>query len=209
MLSKNWLILIALFIVTTLAAQEMKNEKKRILFLGNSITAGYGLIIEEAYPALIQQKIDSLKLNYECVNAGLSGETTSGGLRRLDWLMKNPVDILIIALGGNDGLRGIPPEHSKENLLQMVDKTRQKYNGVTIIIAGMEAPANMGEKFTKEFKTIFKEVSQQKKTAWVPFLIEGVGGIEELNQADQIHPNIQGQKIVAANVWRVLKNIVK
>jgi len=203
---KKCLFVICLLFLSGLAAQQNNKSTKRILFLGNSITAGFGLTMEEAYPALIQQKIDSLKLPWECVNAGLSGETTSGGLRRLDWLMKNPIDILIIALGGNDGLRGIPPELSRQNLEQMVDKARQKFPRITIIIAGMQAPANMGEKFTSTFKAVFKDVSKEKGTVLIPFLIDKVGGIAEYNQNDQINPNRQGHKIVAENVWKVLKN---
>lgn len=202
------ILFILIIIAVSLMAQETKKEKKRILFLGNSITAGFGLSEEQAYPNLIQGKIDSLKLNYSCQNAGLSGETTSGGLRRLDWLLKQKIDILVIALGGNDGLRGIPPKLSKENLEKIVDQARQKYADIKIIIAGMEAPPNMGKDFTSRFKGIFIKVSSEKKTAFLPFLLEGVGGYKELNQADQMHPNSKGQKIVAENIWIVLRNML-
>ena len=206
-------IIFAIFIIfvypkINLAQDHPDSPKKRIVFLGNSITAGFGLTLEQAYPAIIQNKIDSLELNFDCVNAGLSGETTSGGLRRLDWLMKKPVSILIIALGGNDGLRGIPPDLSKENLEEMVKKARKKYPDIRIIIAGMEAPPNMGQDYTKKFRNIFKTPAEKMKTGYISFLLEGVGGRKELNQADQIHPNIMGQKLVAENVWNALKKFL-
>jgi acyl-CoA thioesterase-1 len=179
-----------------------------ILFLGNSLTAGYGLSPEEAYPALIQQKIDSLKLPFRAVNAGLSGETSAGGLRRIDWLLRSPVQILVLALGANDGLRGFPPKVTKENLQKLIDKTRVKYPDCQIIIAGMEALPNMGEAYTKTFRAIFPELAAKNNALLIPFLLKDVAGYPELNLSDGIHPNSQGQKIVAENVWKVLKPLL-
>jgi len=191
-----------------LYAQE-KSIQKQILFLGNSITAGLGLPVEQAYPALIQVKIDSLKLNFKVINAGLSGETTSGGLRRVDWLLANPVDILFLALGANDGLRGIPLDLSKENLKDIIKKVRKKNPQVKIILAGMQIPPNLGPDYTKGFKQMFIDIARSEKVKLLNFLLEGVGGNPELNQGDGIHPNQQGHKIIADNVWKTLKPVLK
>jgi acyl-CoA thioesterase-1 len=180
-----------------------------ILFLGNSLTAGYGLTPEEAYPALIQQKIDSLKLPFRAVNAGLSGETSAGGLRRIDWLLRSPVRVLVLALGANDGLRGFPPAVTKENLQKIIDKTREKYPGCQIVIAGMEALPNMGEAYTKAFREIFPQLAEKNNALLIPFLLENVAGHPELNQGDGIHPNSRGQQIVAENVWKVLAPLLQ
>lgn len=185
------------------------SPKKAILFLGNSLTAGYGLDPELAYPALIQQKIDSLKWNFEAINAGLSGETSSGGLRRINWLLKREIDVLVLALGANDGLRGIPADLTRKNLQEIIDRTREKYPRVKVVIAGMEVPPNMGPEYAREFHTIFPELAKENNASLVPFLLESVGGIPDLNQADGIHPTAEGQKIVAENVWKVLKPLLK
>ncbi|NIR52707.1 arylesterase [candidate division KSB1 bacterium] len=186
-----------------------KTSNKTILFLGNSLTAGYGLAPRLAFPSLIQQKIDSVGWNFDVVNAGLSGETTSGGLRRIDWLLRNHIDVLVLELGGNDALRGIPPELTKKNLQGIIDKTREKYPDVKIVIAGMQAPPNLGENYTRRFRQMFPELAEENDAALIPFLLEGVGGVAELNLADRIHPNAQGHKIVAENVWSVLKPVLK
>jgi len=198
------IFLLLIFFVISVFSQEEK-EKVQILFLGNSITAGLGLQIEQAYPALIQNRIDSLKLNYKVSNAGLSGETTSGGLRRIDWLLQNPVNILFLALGANDGLRGIPLDLSKKNLKEMIIKTRKKYPEVKIILAGMQIPPNMGADYTSKFKHIFIDLAKSENVKLLDFLLEGVGGNADLNQGDGIHPNEQGHKIIAENVWQTLK----
>lgn len=179
-------------------------ESKAILFLGNSLTAGYGLDPEQAFPALIQQKIDSLGWAFEAVNAGLSGETSSGGLRRLNWLMRRKIAVLVLALGGNDGLRGIPPELTRQNLQQIIERTREKNPGVRIVLAGMEAPPNMGEDYTRQFRDLYRELAKTNQAALIPFLLKDVGGIPELNLPDGIHPTAEGQRIVAENVWEVL-----
>ncbi len=183
-------------------------EVKNILFFGNSLTAGYGLELSQAFPALIQEKIDSLRLPYKVINAGLSGETTESGNTRIDWMLNQKIDILVLELGGNDGLRGISPDLTKKNLQSIIDKTRNKYPNVKIILAGMEAPPNMGEKFTSDFRKLYKELAQVNQVAFIPFLLEGVGGNTKLNLPDGIHPTPEGHKIVAETVWKVLKDVL-
>ncbi len=183
--------------------------KKTILFLGNSLSAGYGLNPALAFPALIQQKIDSLKLRFEAVNAGLSGETSAGGLRRIDWLLKRKVDVLVLELGGNDALRGIAIEVTRTNLQGIIDKTKRAYPQAKIVIAGMQAPPNLGVNYTKSFRDLFPELAKENHATLVQFLLEGVGGVLELNQADRIHPTAQGHRIIAETIWRVLKPILQ
>jgi acyl-CoA thioesterase-1 len=181
---------------------------KYILFFGNSITAGYGVAMSEAFPALIQKKIDARHLPYKVINAGLSGETSSGGKNRIDWILQQPVDIFVLELGGNDGLRGIPLDETAKNLQVIVDQVRKKYPRAKLVLAGMQIPPNMGEKYAGEFKKMFEKLSKTNNTLLIPFLLEGVGGITTLNQPDGIHPNVQGHQIVANNVWKVLENIL-
>jgi acyl-CoA thioesterase I len=192
-----------------LSAQDAGNAnsaKKRVLILGDSITAGYGLDPEEAYPALLQKKIDAAGLPYTVKNAGVSGDTSAGGLRRIDWALgKEGADVLVVALGGNDGLRGISPKQTSENLAGIIDKARAKNPAITVVLAGMEMPSNMGGEYTAEFKAVFPKVASEKKAALVDFLLAGVGGDDKLNQPDRIHPNAEGQRIVAENVWKVLQ----
>ncbi len=184
-------------------------ERRTILFLGNSLTAGLGLDPKQAFPALIQNKIDSLGWRFEVVNAGLSGETTAGGLRRIDWLLRRPVDALVLELGGNDGLRGIPPEVTKANLLAIIDKARAQNPNLRIILAGMQAPPNLGEAFTGPFRNLFPEIARERDVALIPFLLEGVGGVPELNQPDGIHPTAEGHRIIAETVWQTLRPILE
>ena len=186
-------------------APDATGGKKRIVVLGDSITAGYGLDPQEAYPALLQKKVDADSLPYTVTNAGVSGDTTAGGLRRVAWALGKGADVLVIALGGNDGLRGISPEQTEKNLSGIIDKAREKNPAVKVIIAAMQMPDNMGAEFTTKFKGLFAKVAEEKKTKLVPFLLEGVGGIDSLNQQDRIHPNVEGQAKVAENVWKVLK----
>jgi acyl-CoA thioesterase-1 len=181
-----------------------RHSKPVILFFGNSLSAGYGLAPEEAFPALIQQRLDSLGRDYRVVNAGVSGETSAGGLGRVDWVLRQAVDIFVLELGGNDGLRGIPPAETKANLQAIIDAVRNKYPQARIILAGMEAPPNMGQAYTTAFRRIFSELAQANDIALIPFLLEGVGGEAALNLPDGIHPNAEGAKIVADNVWEVL-----
>ncbi|MBC3540228.1 arylesterase [Rufibacter sediminis] len=181
---------------------------KNILFFGNSLTAGYGLNPSESFPALIQKKIDSLNLPYKAINAGLSGETSAGGKNRIDWLLRQPVDVFVLELGANDGLRGIPPTETKKNLQAIVDKVKAKYPEAKLVMAGMEVPPNMGGAYASEFRVIFRQLAEQNNMALVPFLLEGVGGVRSLNQADGVHPTAEGQKILASNVWEVLKGVL-
>jgi acyl-CoA thioesterase-1 len=186
------------------------SKKKNIIFFGDSLTAGYGLdeASSDSYPAIIEQKIDSLGLNYKVINAGLSGETTAGGNERVNWVIRQPLDIFILALGGNDGLRGIAPESSAENLQSIIDKVKQKYPSAKIVLSGMQAPPNMGETFTEQFKNMYPSLAQKNELAFVPFLLENVGGIPSLNQRDGIHPNIDGHKILAETVWSILSGLL-
>lgn len=179
-----------------------------ILVLGNSLAAGYGLHPDQSFPALLQQKIDSLGWNFEVVNAGLSGETTAAGLRRIDWLLRRPVDVLILELGGNDGLRGISPDVTEANLNAIIDKTRARYPDVRIILAGMQIPPNLGQDYTRRFRELYPRIAEEKHVELIPFLLEGVGGVASLMQADGIHPTARGQEIVAENVWKVLQPIL-
>lgn len=175
-----------------------------ILILGNSLAAGYGLDPDSAFPQFLQDKIDEQDLAYNVVPAGVSGATTSEGLNRLGWLLKQPVDILILELGANDGLRGINPQLTRSNLQGMIDLARSKYPQIKIVLAGMKAPPNMGLTYTDEFEAIFGELAMSNGTALIPFLLEDVAAIPELNQPDGIHPTVEGHQIVAQNVWEIV-----
>lgn len=185
-------------------------KKKQILFFGDSLTAGYGLDDpSESYVGVIQEKIDSLGLDYQTVNAGVSGETSSGGNDRIDWILEqNKIDVFILELGANDGLRGIKTEETTKNLQSIFDKVKAKFPEAKLVVAGMLAPPNMGNDFTQKFAKIFSNLSKNNDAAFVPFLLDGVGGIPELNQRDGIHPTTKGHKILAENVWKELKGIL-
>ncbi|WP_347159218.1 arylesterase [Pontibacter chitinilyticus] len=189
-------------------APQKKERKQTILFFGNSLTAGYGLEPDQAFPALIQQRIDSLNLPYKVINAGVSGETTAGGNSRIDWLLKQPIDIFVLELGANDGLRGINLTETYENLKSIIHKVRAKYPDVTIVLAGMQIPPNMGKKYATEFRNIYPRLQQEEHVTLIPFLLDNVAGIPKLNQGDGVHPTEEGQKIVTENVWQVLQPIV-
>lgn len=182
---------------------------KTVLFLGDSITAGYGVDPSQAYPAIIQNKIDAKGWRFKVINAGQSGDTSAGGLSRLDWLLKNRIDILVLELGGNDGLRGLPVENTKKNLQAIIDRTRKRYPQVKIIIAGMKLPPNWGGDYSRRFEAMFSELAKKNSTALIPFVLEGVGGMRYLNLSDAIHPTPEGHKMVAANVWKVLEPVIK
>lgn len=201
-------VLLTSGILTAQDEEPPETPERAILFLGNSITAGYGLDPSQAFPALIQNKIDSLDLEYEVINGGLSGETSSGGLRRINWLLKRPVDILVLELGGNDGLRGIPLEVTRANLQAIIDRIREKNPSVKIIVAGMQVPPNLGEEYTNEFREIYPTLARVNQAALIPFVLEGVGGDPKLNLPDGIHPTPEGHQIVAATVWEVLKPLL-
>ena len=180
-----------------------------ILCLGDSITAGYGLDPEQSYPALLQKKIDAQGGNFKVVNAGQNGDTSAGGLGRLDWLLKNRVDVLVLELGGNDGLRGLPVETIGKNLQAIIDRTKKKYPNARVILAGMKVPPNMGRDYGAKFEATFRDLAKRNKAALIPFVLEGVGGVRELNLPDGIHPTAAGHRIVADRVWRVLEPILK
>jgi acyl-CoA thioesterase-1 len=203
--SQTWrTVILSLWLVAGLAAAETKT----IVFFGDSLTAGFGVDPDEAYPALIQQKIDRAGLPWKAVNAGLSGETTAGGLRRLDWILRQRVDIFVLELGGNDGLRGIAPATTRSNLTRMIDRIRQHYPEVKIVIAGMQLPTNMGPEHTRDFAAVFPEVARTSKAVLIPFLLDHVGGVATLNQPDGIHPTAEGHQIVADTVWRTLQPLL-
>ncbi|MFC4220641.1 arylesterase [Flagellimonas marina] len=190
--------------VETETKASSSDSKKKILFFGDSLTAGYGLEMGEAFPILIQHRIDSLGLEYRVINAGLSGETTASGKNRLDWVLEDGISIVIIELGANDGLRGVPLNETESNLQAMVDMVQEKLPEAEIILAGMKIPPNMGLEYTSRFENIFPELAEKENVYLIPFLLENVAGIPDLNQSDGIHPTVEGQKIVADNVWEVL-----
>ncbi len=179
----------------------------RVVFLGDSLTAGLGLEQAEAYPTLIQQKIDAAGLPYEVVNAGVSGDTSAGGLSRLDWALEGNVQVMVVALGGNDGLRGLPAAELKKNLATIIERAQAKQ--ITVILAGMQAPPNFGRDYITAFRDIYPALAEQYKLPLIPFLLQNVAGIERLNQRDGIHPTAEGARIVADTVWSVLRPTLK
>ena len=181
---------------------------KLILFYGDSLTAGYGLSTEDAFPAIVEEKLNKKGKPTKVVNAGLSGETTAGGLNRLDWVLKQPVDIFVLELGGNDGLRGLPLDQTEKNLQAIIDKVKTKYPKAKIVIAGMLVPPNMGPDYSAAFRKIFPELAKKNKAALIPFLLQDVAGNENLNIPDGIHPNVEGHKIVADNVLKVIEPLL-
>ncbi len=183
-------------------------ERPVLLVLGDSLTAGYGLDPSLAYPALLQKKIDAAGLDVEVVNAGVSGETSAGGARRIDWLLKRRVDVLLLELGANDGLRGIPLDSTEANLQRIIDATRSRFPDVRIVVAGMLVPPNLGPDYSRAFRELFRDLATRNHATLIPFLLEGVAGKRELNQADGIHPTPQGHEVVAENVWKVIRPIL-
>ena len=180
---------------------ETTSEKKTILFFGNSLTAGYGIDPEDAFAGRTQERLDSLGKDFRVINGGLSGETTAGGLSRLDWFLEEEPYIFVLELGGNDGLRGIQLSETKSNLLAIIDKVKANYPNTIIILAGMQIPPNMGQEYTTEFQKIYPSVASEKNVTLIPFLLEGVAGDPALNLPDGIHPTAEGHKIVFENVW--------
>ncbi len=181
---------------------------KVILFYGDSLTAGYGLSTEEAFPALVDKALRQKGKPVKVINAGLSGETSAGGLSRLDWVLRQSVDIFVLELGANDGLRGLPLEETQKNLQAIIDKVIKKYPSTKIVVAGMMVPPNMGPDYTAGFQKIFPELAKKNNAKLIPFLLEGVAGDEKLNNADGIHPNVEGHKIVAANVLKIVEPLL-
>jgi acyl-CoA thioesterase-1 len=176
-----------------------------ILFLGTSLTAGYGIDPEQAYPALIQQKIDAAGLNFRVINAGVSGETSAGARRRVAWLLEQPVSILVLETGANDGLRGLPPDSLRANIQAIFDQARRLQPSVRLVLLGMRMPPNYGWAYPQRFESVYPEVARSNNATLVPFLLEGVGGVGALNQADGVHPTPDGQRKMAETVWRVLE----
>ncbi|HKQ40141.1 MAG TPA: arylesterase [Verrucomicrobiae bacterium] len=200
----KWLMFLA--VAVSVCASE--GDRRTILILGDSLAAGAGIDPDEAFPALLQKRIDDAGFKYEVINAGVSGDTSAGGLRRIDWLLRRKIDVLILELGGNDGLRGILPASTRTNLQAIMDRTKTKYPNAKIVIAGMQMPPNMGQEYTAAFREIFPDLAKRNKAALIPFLLEGVGGKAELNLPDQIHPNPDGHRIVADNIWKVLEGLL-
>jgi len=188
---------------------EKVDQKKVIIFFGNSLSAGYGVEADESFPAVIQARIDSLNLPYTVVNAGVSGETSATGLSRIDWVLdKQKVDVFVLELGANDGLRGLPPAETKKNLIAIIDRVRKAYPEAEIILAGMMVPPSMGEEYSSRYNPIYGEIQKETNVALIPFLLENVGGIDSLNQSDGIHPNAAGARILAENTWEILGPII-
>ncbi|WP_225871032.1 arylesterase [Pedobacter frigiditerrae] len=187
---------------------QTETKLRNILFFGTSLTAGYGLDPSEAYPTLIQQKIDSLKLPYKVINAGLSGETSAGGKGRVDWLLKQKIDVFVLELGANDGLRGIPVAETTKNLQFIIDQVKKKYPNAKMVLAGMQMPPSMGLTYTNQFREVFPKLASKNGMVLIPFLLDKVGGNAKLNQKDGIHPTAQGAKILAENVWAKLEGVL-
>jgi len=180
-----------------------------VLFYGNSLTAGYGVDPDKAFPHLVQLKIDGLGWPFKVINGGVGGETTAGGLSRIDWVLQNRPDVFILELGGNDGLRGVDPSVTRRNLRSIIRRVRERYPATKIILAGMQAPPNMGQRFVTEFREIYPELARSERVSLIPFILEGVGGIPELNQPDGIHPTEEGHAIMTELVWKVLEPVLK
>ena len=194
---------------TTETETTEKTSNKTILFFGDSITAGYGLDdTNDAFPGIIQSKIDSLGLNYVVVNSGLSGETSAGGKSRIDWILNQDIDIFVLELGANDGLRGVAITETKANLQAIIDAVKANSPNTKIILAGMQMPPNMGQDYTTKFTAMFSDLASENNLEFIPFILKDVGGIKELNQNDGIHPTAEGHKIVANTVWEVLSEVI-
>lgn len=183
--------------------------RRTVLFLGTSLTAGYGLSPEDAYPAHLQEKIDSAGLPYQAVNAGVSGETSAGALRRLEWLLRQPFDVLVLETGANDMLRGLDPDSTAANIQAIIDRVRVERPDARIVLAGMMALPNLGAQYVREFQSIYPEIARRNDLPLVPFLLEGVAGDPSLNQPDGVHPTAAGQRQVANNVWRTLQPMLR
>ena len=195
-------------IISFLLLFQAGNSTKTILFYGDSLSAGLGLTTEEAFPALVEKKFKQQGKSCKVINAGLSGETSAGGLSRLEWVLRQPVDVFVLELGANDGLRGLPIEQTQKNLQAIIDKVKAKYPKAKIVIAGMMVPPNMGPDYTSKFRKIFPELAKKNNATLIPFLLQDVAGNEKLNQADGIHPNVEGHKIVAENVFKIVQPLL-
>ncbi len=202
------LILFTLILGHPLLSANAQPTAKRVVVFGDSITAGYGIDPEQAFPALLQKKADQASLNLKFINAGLSGETSAGGLRRINWILKQPVDIFILELGGNDGLRGLALSQTRENLAKIILAVRGKSPQAKIFLAGMEIPPNLGLDYAKTFREIYPAIAAEQRVTLIPFVMEGVGGEVTLNQPDGIHPTAEGHQIIAEKIWSALQGAV-
>ena len=197
-----------LFLFSLVGIVQPNVAPKVILFYGDSLTAGYGLSPEEAFPAQVEKKLNKNEKKVRVVNAGLSGETTAGGLTRLDWVIRQHIDIFVLELGANDGLRGLPLEQTQKNLQQIIDRVKAKFPDIKIVVAGMMVPPNMGPEYTTNFKKIFPDIAKKNNATLIPFLLQDVAGNEKLNIEDGIHPNPEGHKIVADNVVKAIEPLL-
>ena len=193
---------------TGAAAASTSVRKPVVVFFGTSLTAGYGLDPEQAFPSLIAKKAQSEGLPITAVNAGLSGETTAGAARRIDWVLRTPADLIVIEGGANDALRGLAPDAARANLERVIAAVRQKQPQAGIVLIQMEAPPNFGPAYTRSFRSIYTDIAKKQGIPLLPFLLDGVAGIPRLNQPDGLHPNVAGERIVADNLWRALKPLV-
>ncbi|HYF67833.1 MAG TPA: arylesterase [Ohtaekwangia sp.] len=198
-----------LLIISLIFLFQGETNPKTILFFGDSLTAGYGLSTEEAFPSLVGKKLNEKGNAVKIINAGLSGETSAGGLSRIDWVLRQPIDIFVLELGPNDGLRGLPLDQTVKNLQAIIDKVKAKYPKVKVVIAGMMVPPNLGPDYSENFKKIYPELARKNNAALIPFLLQDVAGKEKFNLADGIHPNVEGHKIVAGNVFDVIAPILE
>jgi acyl-CoA thioesterase-1 len=202
-------ILLCLVLFTLGFTETNEDDPKMVLFIGDSLAAGYGLQASQAFPSLIQQKVDALNWNFKVINAGLSGDTSAGGLRRIDWLLRGRVDVLVLELGGNDGLRGIDLASTRANLQGIIDKVKAKNPRVKIVIAGMMVPPNLGQDYSRRFQQMYPELARANQAVLIPFLLEGVAGDSKLNLPDGIHPTAEGHKLVAETVWKHLRPVLQ
>ena len=184
-------------------------DRPTVLFLGTSLTAGLGLTPEQAYPALIQRKIDSAALNYTVVNAGVSGETSAGARNRTDWLLQRPVAVLVVETGANDGLRGLPADSLRANIEAILERARRLRPTPKLVLLGMRIPPNYGRAYSEQFRSVYSELAREYGATLVPFLLEGVGGVAALNQPDGVHPTAEGQKKMGETVWKVLEPVLR
>jgi acyl-CoA thioesterase-1 len=209
---KELVILLSLTTALVATASDLEPgaaSLKTVVVLGDSLAAGYGVEPQEAFPALLQKKVDAAGLKLTVVNAGVSGNTSADGLARIDWLLKRKMDVLVLELGGNDGLRGVPVTAMRDNLQGIIERVKQRYPETRIVIAGMRLPPNLGPDYTEAFRKVFPELARKNNATLIPFLLEGVGGKPMLNQDDHIHPTADGHKIIAETVWKVLKPVLE
>lgn len=202
-------VLASTIAVLTAPPVSAADDRPVILFLGTSLTAGFGLPSQEAFPALIQEKIDAKGLNYRVVNAGVSGDTSAGGLRRINWLLQSPVSLLVLELGANDMLRGLDPNAMRGNLIEIIERTRAKNPSVKLLIAGMRAAPNLGSDYLGKFEATYSDLATKYSAQLIPFLLEGIAGRPRLNQVDRIHPTAEGHRLIAERVWGVLGGMLQ